>query len=236
MQAPSTKPRSKAPHSGRPAPLSVPPADARSRLLLGMREALSEKGYAESTILDVVRHARVSKRTFYEHFADKEACFLATYEGISADLLQRIAEVAGEIPLGEDQLEATTRAYFSFLEEHQALGRAFLTEIHAAGPDARKVRRKVMQRFADLLRALVEQGRIDNPLVESLSPDLAIAIVGGINELLLTTIEEGRMDRLGALRESAVALIRAVIAAPQVAAAAAATLPAQKAAAKRKAR
>ena len=195
-------------------PLSEPPSgetDPRARLLFGMRMALSEKGYTDATILDVVRHARVSKRTFYEHFADKEACFLATYEGISDEVLMRIVEAAASATPSEDQLEVTTRAYFSILEEHQELGRSFLSEIHAAGPAALRLRRTIMQKFADLLRALVEQGRLTNPQISPLSPDLATAIVGGINELILATVEEGRMDRIGELRESAVALIRAVL-------------------------
>ena len=56
--------------------------------------AIAEKGYATVTIADVVGHARVSKRTFYEHFADKEACFLALYSETSDELLDLIAEAA----------------------------------------------------------------------------------------------------------------------------------------------
>ncbi|MFI5067448.1 MAG: TetR family transcriptional regulator, partial [Streptosporangiales bacterium] len=45
------------------------PAEFRRRLLAGLAEAIRERGFRESTVADVVRHARTSRRTFYEHFA-----------------------------------------------------------------------------------------------------------------------------------------------------------------------
>ena len=66
-------------------------AGHRARLTAGLAAAIAEKGYAAVTIADVVRSARVSKRTFYEHFADKEACFLALYVETSDELLELIA-------------------------------------------------------------------------------------------------------------------------------------------------
>src|SRR4051812_42933268 len=68
----------------------------RERLVLGMVTAVAERGYAATTITDVVRHARVSRRTFYEHFADKEACFLAAYDAVSDAVLADIAGAAEE--------------------------------------------------------------------------------------------------------------------------------------------
>ena len=56
----------------------------RLRLLEGFAAAVSERGYAATTIAHIVEHARVSKRTFYEHFADKEECFLALYAEAAA--------------------------------------------------------------------------------------------------------------------------------------------------------
>ena len=165
--------------------------DHRTRLLLGLTRALAERPYAELTIADVVRHARVSKRTFYEHFADKEACFLETYLAISGALLGRIADAAAREPAGEAQLEATTDAYCSALERERPLLRAFLSEVHAAGPGALEMRRKIHGRFAELLCTLASRAREQRSDVRELSPELAVAIVGGINELILMHASEG---------------------------------------------
>jgi AcrR family transcriptional regulator len=179
-----------------------------------MAAALTEKGYVDISVADIVQHARVSRRTFYQHFADKEACYLATYSALSDDVLSRIAEAgATELP-AEERLVAATYAYLTALEERPALTRTFLTEIQAAGPQALKLRRSIHRRFAELLRHLVERTRKERPGMRSLSPEMAAAIVGGINELVLLTVEEGRGQRLQEIGATVVDLLGAVLLAP----------------------
>ena len=48
----------------------------RSRLLDGLAESIAERGYRDTTVADVVRNAKTSKRTFYGEFASKEECFV----------------------------------------------------------------------------------------------------------------------------------------------------------------
>ena len=62
-------------------------ASQRTRLVDAMAQIVAEKGYPATTVADVVERAGVSRRTFYEQFADKEACFLAAYDaGLEAVL------------------------------------------------------------------------------------------------------------------------------------------------------
>ena len=184
----------------------------RSRLVLGMLSALAEKGYLEVSVMDIVRHAKVSKRTFYEHFADKEACFLEAYAAVSDELLRRVAVAATHGQTAEDKLSGTIAAYFTALQEQRSFLRAFLSEVHAAGPRALALRRKILQRFAELLRSMVQAVRVREPAVKELSPEMATVIVGGIHELLLLTLEQGGIDRLPQIGATTNALIRAVLA------------------------
>ena len=184
--------------------------DHHARLVLGMTDALEAKSYAELTVADIVRSARVSKRTFYEHFGDKEACFLAAYAIMTAELLERIGHAAAPELSAEEQLERATRAYVAALEERPALTRAFLADIQAVGPKALEARRSEHQRFATLLRALVERCRVGRPELRPLSPEMAIAVVGGINELVLLTLERREDGGLSEVGETAVELIRAL--------------------------
>jgi AcrR family transcriptional regulator len=191
------------------------PADAghRARLTGGLAAAIAEKGYAAATIADVVRHARVSKRTFYEHFADKEACFLALYSETTDALLALIAdEVAGARGGWDDRLATAARAYFGRLAAEPALIRTGLIEIQAAGPTARALRREVQHRYADMLRALSEEAAAEEPGITPLSPVLATAVVGGIDELMLEAVEAGQEHRMAELAGAAIELIRAVLA------------------------
>jgi AcrR family transcriptional regulator len=188
-----------------PAP-AEPSADSaethRLRILEGMGAALAEKGYASATIADIARHARVSKRTFYEHFADKEACFVACYANASEFLLQTIVNAASRPIPWEKRMRAATLAYLTALESRPGLTRALMMDIYAGGPPALKVRRAVQRRFADLLRRVVEQGRKEKPGMRKLSPAMATAVIGGINELVLLAVEEGRGPRSSAFSGS----------------------------------
>lgn len=179
------------------------------RLIEGMLAAIEQRGYAATTIADIVAHARVSKRTFYEHFRDKEECFLAAYAAASAETMRVIAEAAVGLSTFEQQIRASVQAYLSYLEEKRALTRVFLLEIHAAGAPALKMRRQIHQQFAEQMQMLVEAARADGARVKSLSPQTAIAVVGGINELVLVALE--KKAKLAELAETATDLVRAVI-------------------------
>ena len=184
----------------------------RTRLTGGLAAAIAEKGYAAATIADVVANARVSKRTFYEHFADKETCFLALYSETTDALLALIGDEVARADGGWDaRLATAARAYFGRLAAEPELIRTGLIGIQAAGPAARALRRDVQRRYADMLRALSEEAAAEDPSVTPLSPGLATAVVGGIDELMLEAVEAGEEVRLGELADVAVELIRACL-------------------------
>lgn len=183
----------------------------RDRLVGGMVAAVTEHGYPATTIADIVRHARVSKRTFYEHFADKQECFLATYVALGDALIAAVAEAAAGEASWQARLHAATEAYLSALQAQPALTRTLLTEILSVGPAGLRVRREVLVRFADALRALVAAGRAEAPEVRELTAPLAMALVGGINELVLQAVEQGRAASLTELAEPVADLVRALL-------------------------
>jgi AcrR family transcriptional regulator len=185
--------------------------DHRLRLMEGMAAAVNEKGYAATTIADIVRHSRVSKRTFYEHFADREACFLACYEHGGELALRAVAEAAGRGGPWRQRVRAATRAYLATLQAQPALTRTLLVEVHGAGPRALALRRAVLERFARLLCELVEAGRRQHPEMRELTPAMSTALVGGINELVLATVERGAAHRLDQLEETIADLVESVL-------------------------
>ncbi|MWK38860.1 TetR family transcriptional regulator [Actinomadura sp. J1-007] len=65
----------------------------RARLMRAAIAAVAEKGYASTTVADVVGRARVSRKAFYEHFPDLERCFLASLAGAQRTILRRLASV-----------------------------------------------------------------------------------------------------------------------------------------------
>ena len=188
-------------------------AGHRARLTAGLATAIAEKGYAAVTIADVVRVARVSKRTFYEHFADKEACFLALYAETSDELIELIAAAAATADgPWDERIRAAARAYFERVAGEPELIRAALLEIQAAGPRGRELRREVQRRYAEQLRGFSEAAEAEEAGIRALTPALATAVVGGLNELMLDAVEAGQAARMGELADAATELIRAVLA------------------------
>src|SRR5688572_25002049 len=110
----------------------------RGRMLAAMADAVAERGYANTSVAEVTRRAGVSRETFYEQFADKEACFLAAYDGALQLLREHVGHAAGEASAGgasrEDALRAALDAYLHTLATEPAVARTFLIEVYAAGP------------------------------------------------------------------------------------------------------
>jgi AcrR family transcriptional regulator len=191
--------------------VSTAPAH-RDRLVLGMVAAVAERGYAATTITDVVRHARVSRRTFYEHFADKEACFLAAYDTVSDGLLAQIAAAAAQAEGWEEQILASVRAYLEALAAEPVVARVFIVEILSAGPAALARRREVLRRFAAHIQSLVADAIAQGAPATPLGDRAALALVGGIHELVLAALEDERAAELPDLDRDIAAMVSTVLA------------------------
>jgi AcrR family transcriptional regulator len=182
-------------------------ADHRRRLLDAMAHAVARKGYAETTIADLAAEARVSRRTFYEHFADKAECLIALYEAASA---QALAVLKGAIDPRRDwhtQVDQALGAYLTTLSCNPVLLRTLFIAILGLGPAGLQARRRANRDLCDFILSVANDGTRAQPLPEA----MAMAIVGGVNELVLQAIEEDRADRLGELGSAAAMLARAVI-------------------------
>ena len=193
-----------------PSPQATP---YRPRLLDGLAAALVDRAYTDLTIADIVARARVSKRTFYEHFESKDACLLALGERLSE---QTLALIAASYQFGEDwvaQLRSVTHAFLSSLETQPALVQALYIDLLSIGPAGLALRRRLWQRFADFLIMQVDAFRVLEPLKKPLSPAMATAVVGGINELILQAIEQGQADHLSDLTPTVTAFVQAVLSA-----------------------
>ena len=180
-------------------------ASQRTRLLEAVGRAVAERGYAAATIDDVVRRAGVSKKTFYEHFADKEDCFLAAYEAASEELLERVREAHA---IHDDWLERTragVRAYLRWLAAEPALARVFLIEVAAAGPRALERREALRDRYAELIR---ERRPSDLPF------EILHAVVAAVDDVVVRHIREHGAERLPELERILMRLQVALLAEP----------------------
>jgi len=167
-------------------------SDQRARLLAAMANVVAAKGYAATTVADVVRDAGVSRSTFYELFASKEACFLTAYnEGVD-DLLQAVREAVHEAQ--DDwraQLRAGIRAYLARLARPDHFARVYIDEIHAAGAAALEARADALRRFADRYHASFSQARAADPTLREPDPDALLVLCAGTEQLVAERLRAG---------------------------------------------
>jgi AcrR family transcriptional regulator len=176
-------------------------ASQRERMLDAIVGAVADKGYAGTTVADVVSRAGVSRKTFYEHFRDKEECFLAAYdEGVEV-LMAQIRAAGEDAADWQEMMRARVRAYLARLVEEPAFARAYLIEVFAAGEAALERRRSVHARLAKFGRELNVEARKDFPEMPEVPDEVFIAAFGAINELLSTYVSEGRTSELLRLQE-----------------------------------
>lgn len=191
--------------------MSAPAAttsDHYGRLLEGMARALATKGYADATIADIVREAAVSRRTFYEHFDAKSDCLIALYEAASRHALKVLAEAVDPAQPWHDQVERAVTAYLDCLAQDPLLLRTLFVEVLGLGMPGLQVRRRMNQEIAGFIVAVINGGRD----VPTLTPEMAMTVVGGIHELVLQAVEQGASADLRRLVEPATRLVRAVAA------------------------
>lgn len=184
----------------------------RHRLLEGMAHAVAAKGYAEVTIADIVREAAVSRRTFYEHFSTKGECLIALYEAASHNALKVLKDALDPTHDWHEQIEKALTAYLGCMTQNPVLMRTLFVEILGLGAEGLEARRRVNQEIADFMLGVVNgnQGAGKGRKAPPLSPQMAMAVVGGINELILEHIEQGRVADLADLVGPSSQLVRAV--------------------------
>lgn len=186
--------------------------DHRSRLLEGMAHAVAGQGYAATTIADIVREASVSRRTFYEHFDGKAGCLVALYEAASHNALQVLRGALDPAQPWDTQVEQALAAYFGCLASNPVLMRTLYVEILGLGPAGLASRRRVNDEIAGFILEVVNGGRGRR---QPLSAQMAMAIVGGINELVLDCVERDRVAAIKHLVAPAAQLVRAVTGHPR---------------------
>jgi AcrR family transcriptional regulator len=186
----------------------APTAEHRRRLLEGLAQAVAAKGYAETTIADIVREAGVSRRTFYEHFAGKPEALIALYEAASHSALKVLQDAMDPAHDWQTQLDRALGAYLGSLAQNPVLLRTLFIEILGLGAPGLAARRRVSREIAGFMLRVVN-ARQPRPV---LAPDMAMAVVGGVHELVLQAIEQERVAELPELAALAGRLLRAAVA------------------------
>ncbi len=129
----------------------------RERMLSAMVQLVGEQGYCTTTVADVIARAGASRRTFYQHFANRQACFLAAGDDVADTLSRRLTAVLEDAKIeGEDPIEALVGEIFQVAITSPATVRLLTAELIAAGPSGIETRERLMRELGGALsQALV---------------------------------------------------------------------------------
>jgi AcrR family transcriptional regulator len=124
----------------------------RSRMLSSAVAVISEYGYGQMSVARVTGRARVSRRTFYDVFEDREDCFLAVFD----DALERVAErvvLAYESERDwRERVRAALAALLEFLDEQPGVRSLLIVDALQAGPRVLRRRAEVFERLSVALQ------------------------------------------------------------------------------------
>jgi AcrR family transcriptional regulator len=172
----------------------------RERLIVAMLNAAAELGYLGTNVQDVIDRAGVSRPTFYEHFSNKEDCFLAAFDTSAERLREQIhAAVRQGGDVWRDRVRSGLEALLDFASREPQTARTMIVEARAASATAVRRRVELMDHFAGCLQS---QARELLPDRSPQSETTAAGIVGGVESLLYSRLCKQEYDQLEALLPS----------------------------------
>jgi len=174
----------------------------RLRMYGAMVEAVAANGYANTSVKQIIGLAGVSRRAFYEQFANKEECFLATFDLIAARGVKRVHEAylstGGDL---ERRIRAAVEEFTDEIESNPKGASLAIVQAQTAGAPGLARLRKATGTFEQMLsssfaHAPGDAGPLPAPIVRG--------IVGGMHEATAVRLRAGRPEEIPGLSEEIV--------------------------------
>ena len=183
-------------------------ASQRGRLLFAIAQVVAEKGYNAATVADIVDRASVSRSTFYEQFADKEACFLQAFNFGVEYVLGQMGAAWEALDAGDDwraHVRSDLSTYLNVLATEPAFARSLHLEVLAAGPAALERRSQMFELFSDRTRRIHELARKREPSLPALPREAFVLHTGGVDEMVREWLRSRGAETLPELTETGLA-------------------------------
>ena len=163
----------------------------RRRLLDGLAASITERGYRESTVADIVRHARTSKRTFYGEFSSKEECFIELLWNGNQEMIAKIRGAVDPEADWPEQIRQAVHAWVADIQERPAVSLSWIRELPALGHDVRDMQRRGMAGILDMLVDISNNPGFRRAGIAPMTYQMAVLLFGGLRELSAITVEDG---------------------------------------------
>lgn len=169
----------------------------RSRLIAAAVRAVEELGYTDATVAEITTRARVSRRTFYDLFANREECLAEVLEEAIALIENELrARAAPSAQCSwRDRVGLGLWVILSFLDREPVLARVCVVQAQQGTPATVKCREEILARLA----AVVDEGRLESPWAADLTPMIAEGLVGAAFAIVHARLSKSRTGSLRAL-------------------------------------
>jgi len=179
-----------APSPLRPGPNGLPRGHVteiqRARMLAAAVETVQEVGYARMTVAQVIARARVSRKTFYDVFADREDCFLAAFDQALDRAREEVTVAYDGEAAWRDAIRAGLARLLALMDQDPALARLCVVEALGAGERALAARAQAL----DELASVVDRGRGASRTMREPSALTAEGVVGAVFAVLHARLVE----------------------------------------------
>lgn len=173
------------------APATVTNPVHRDRLLAGLAEGIREQGFRATKISDIVRHAKTSRRTFYEHFDTKEDCYLALVRAENERIALHIAESLDPDSGWQERVGQAVRALADAAKVNPAIILSWIRELSVLGERGRELERANGEAFIELILSIADSDDFVSQGIAPPSRETALILLGGVRELIASTLEDG---------------------------------------------
>jgi AcrR family transcriptional regulator len=191
----------------RPGPGELPRGHVteiqRSRMIAAAIEAVEEVGYARMTVAQVIGRARVSRKTFYDVFIDREDCFLAAFEQSIGQARTIVREAYADGACWREGIRAGLARMLALMDEEPGIARLCVVEALGAGERVLEARARVL----DELAAVIDRGRVHAQNARDPSELTAEGVVGAVFAVLHTRLLDGGGEPLSDLLGSLMSLV-----------------------------
>jgi AcrR family transcriptional regulator len=172
-------------------------ADQRARLQGAMLAAVAHSGYEKVTVKQLVSLAGVSRSTFYAHFADKEQCFLSTYDLIAATTSERIVAAYRAQTDWQQRLHAAFESFVEIVIIEPESSRLVLIDALGVGPHVLEHRERLTASFELMFRQSFDSA----PQRATVTDTTIKAVVAGIRRVAYQRLRRGEPEQLRELTD-----------------------------------
>jgi AcrR family transcriptional regulator len=166
--------------------------DFRRRLLLGLEQSIREVGLQQTQIGDIVRNARTSNRTFYECFADKEACFAELIDEWGRETSVAVRAAIDPEARWDERIDQAVDAYLGVLATKPELTVTVTRELPALGARGIELQEEDIDRYVQLLIETTSTAAMRGDGVASVDTWTAAMLIGGVAEIIDRANREGK--------------------------------------------